>query len=77
MVVKPHNSFIPVEIKSAATPNKDFEKNLKLFNKLLEDKKQNALSNFIVYSGELEFKPKKAESFSLSYINFKNIAENI
>ena len=63
LIIADGRQIIPVEIKSAATYNKEFSKNLKkmcLFAK-------NAISPAVVYSGDIEL-----ESDGVKYINFKN-----
>ena len=63
LVIADGRNIIPVEIKSAATYNKDFSKNLKKFCEFAN----NANTPSVVYSGELE-----VETEGVKYVNFKN-----
>ena len=63
LIIADGRLIIPVEIKSAATYNREFSKNLKKMCSFAH----NAISPTVVYSGDLE-----VVSDNIRYINFKN-----
>ena len=63
LIISNGRTITPIEIKSAATYNKDFSKNLKKISTFAN----NIISPTIVYSGEIEM-----ESDGIKFINFKN-----
>lgn len=63
LIIADGRQIIPVEIKSAATYNREFSKNLKKMCSFAH----NAISPTVVYSGDLE-----VVSDNIRYINFKN-----
>ncbi len=69
LILKSSNNFVPIEIKSSATFNRSFTKELKYFADLTEGR---APKGYIIYAGEQE---QIIDDFEL--LNFENLAKVI
>jgi uncharacterized Fe-S cluster-containing protein len=64
--------FAAVEIKSGATINEDFFKNLKKFSERIKDRQRTKLQKYVVYCGQMSQKRSQAHVLS-----WKDIIETL
>lgn len=65
LIFKKGNTLIPIEIKSGETYNKSYLKNLKFFQRLIEERME---KGYVIYSGSYQ---QKIDQFEL--LNFSNL----